>query len=89
MYLFDYEGHIHFRPANAQMLVSDPYFFFIDNSNILFISDYGSNSILIFNPFFEFIHEISVLYHPTGIVVDKQRRIIVVCQSNNDCLQIF
>ena len=91
VYLFDYD-HIlqkrHITRGNG-MLVSDPYFFFIDNSNILFISDYGSNSILIFNPFFEFIHEISVLYHPTGIVVDKQRRIIVVCQSNNDCLQIF
>ena len=71
------------------MLVSDPYSFFIDDSNNLLISDYGSNSILIFNPLFEFIHKISVSDHPTGIVVDKQRRIIVVSQSNNNCLQIF
>ena len=89
--LFDYD-HIlqkrHITRGNG-MLVSDPQSFFIDDSNNLFISDYGSNSILIFNPLFEFIHKISVSDNPTGIVVDKQRRIIVVSYSNNNCLQIF
>ena len=55
------------------MLVSDPFYFFIDDSSNLLISDYGSNSILIFNPLFQFIHKISVSDHPTGIVIDKHR----------------
>ena len=71
------------------MPVSNPYSFFIDDSNNLLISDYGSNSILIFNPLFELIDKISVSDNPTRIVVDTQRRIIVVSQSNNNCLQIF
>ena len=91
VYLFDYD-HIlqkrHITRGNG-ILVSNPHFFFIDDSNNLLISDYGSNSILIFNPLFEFIHKISVSDHPAGIVVDKRRRIIVVSQSNNNCLQIF
>ena len=49
VYLFDYD-HIlqkrHITRGNG-MLVSDPYFFFIDDSSNLPISDYGSN-ILIF-----------------------------------------
>ena len=91
VYLFDYD-HIlqkrHITRGNG-MLVSDPYSFFIDDSNNLLISDYGSNSILIFNPLFEVIHKISASYHPMGIVGDKQRRIIVVSCSDNNCLQIF
>ena len=91
VYLFDYD-HIlqkrHITRGNG-ILVSNPHFFFIDDSNNLLISDYGSNSILIFDPLFEFIHKISVSDHPTGIVVDKQRRIIVVSCSDNNCLQIF
>ena len=66
------------RNIGEGMLVSDPYFFFIDDSNNLLISDRGSNSILIFNPLFELIHKISVSNNPMGIVIDKQRRIIVV-----------
>ena len=91
VYLFDYD-HIlqkrHITRGNG-MLVSDPYSFFIDDSNNLLISDYGSNSILIFNPLFEVIHKISASYHPMGIVGDKQRRIIVVSCSGNNCLQLF
>ena len=91
MYLFDYDHNLqkrHITRGNG-ILVSNPNSFFIDDSNNLLISDYGSNSILIFNPLFEFIHKISVSAHPTGIVVDKQRRIIVVSCSDNNCLQIF
>ena len=92
VYLFDYD-HIlqkrHITRGNG-MLVSDPHSFFIDDSNNLLISDYGSSSILIFNPLFEFIHKISVSDHPTGIVVYKNnRRIIVVSQSVDNCLQII
>ena len=94
VYLFDYDHILQKRDitrgyGNYGMLVSDPYFFFIDDSSNLLISDHGSNSILIFNRLFEFIHKISVSHHPTGIVVDKQRMIIVVSCSDNHCLQIF
>ena len=91
VYLFDYDHILQKRyiTRGNGMLVSDPLCFFIDDSNNLLISDYGSNSILIFNPLFEFIHKISVSDHPSGIVVDKQRMIIVVSCSDNNCLQIF
>ena len=91
VYLFNYDHILQKRQITRGngMLVSDPYYFFIDDSNNLLISDYGSNSILIFNPLFKFIHRISVSDHPMGIVVDTQRRIIVVSCSDNHCLQIF
>ena len=91
VYLFDYDHILQKRQITVGegMLVSDPYYFFIDDSDNLLISDYGSNSILIFNPLFEFIHKISVSNHPMGIVVDKQRKIIVVSESYNNCFQIF
>ena len=68
--------------------VRDPWFFFIDKFGNILISDCGSNSILILNSEFEFIHKISVLY-PYGITMDREDRIIVVCYSANKCLQIF
>ena len=91
VYLFDYDHILQKKhiTRGEGMLVSDPYFFFIDDSTNLLISDRGSNSILIFNPLFELIHKISVSYNPMGIVIDKQRRIIVVSQSDNNCFQIF
>ena len=91
VYLFDYHHILQKKHITREegMLVSNPYFFFIDDSNNLLISDFGSNSILIFNPLFELIHKISVSNNPMGIVIDKQRRIIVVSQSGNNCFQIF
>ena len=91
VYLFDYDHILQKKhiTRGERMLVSYPYFFFIDDSNNLLISDRGSNSILIFNPLFELIHKISVSNNPMGIVIDKQRRIIVVSQSENNCFQIF
>ena len=70
-----------------------PFFFSIGMldskfGNIL-ISDSNSNSILIVNSEFEFIHKVSTSNHPMGITMDKEDRIIVVCQSANNCLQIF
>ena len=91
VYLFDYD-HILLKKQITRgegMLVSDPYFFFIDDSDNFLISDRGSNSILIFDPLFEFIHKISVSDNPMGIVIDKHRRIIVVSQGPNHCIQIF
>ena len=55
VYLFDYDHILQKKhiTRGEGMLVSNPYFFFIDDSNNLLISDTGSNSILIFNPLFE------------------------------------
>ena len=91
VYLFDYDHILQKKQITRGegMLVSDPYFFFIDDSDNFLISDRGSNSILIFNPLFEFIHKISVSDNPMGIVIDKHRRMIVVSQGPNHCLQIF
>ena len=66
-----------------------PCFFFIDKFGNILISDYNSNSILILNSEFELIHKISTSDQPTGITMDKEDRIIVVCNSDNNCLQIF
>ena len=71
------------------MQVVSPRCFFIDNSNNFLISDCSSNSILIFNPEFELIHKINTSTHPKGVVVDNQGRVIVACQADRDCLQIF
>ena len=64
-------------------------FCFIDKFGSILISDHVSNSILILNSEFEFIHRISVSKHPRGITMDKEDRIIVVCCAANNCLQIF
>ena len=69
------------------MQVVDPYYFSIDSIRNVIISDCGSNSIRIFNPDFELIHEIALATSPMGISVDKEGRIIVICQ--NYWLHIF
>ena len=91
VYLFDYDHILQKKQITRGegMLVSNPYFFLIDDSDNFLISDRGSNSIIIFNPLFEFIHKISVADNPMGIVIDKHRRIIVVSQGPNHCIQIF
>ena len=63
--------------------------FYLDDSNNILISDYNAHSIQIFNSQFESIHEINTSTHPMGVVVDNQGRVIVVCQANRNCLQIF
>ena len=67
--------------------VINPRFLFIDKFGNILISDYDSNSILILNSEFEFIHKISV-NRPQGIYMDKDDRIIVTCYVTK-CLQIF
>ena len=66
-----------------------PRFFFVDKFGNILISDCDSNSILILNSEFEFIHKISTSNYPMGITMDEEDRVIVVCQSDNNCLQIF
>ena len=68
--------------------VTNPSFFFIDNFGNILITDYGSNSILILNSDFEFIHKISVSL-PAGITMDRDDRIIVTSQASHKCLRLF
>ena len=75
------------RGEGQQVVYS--YFFVIDKFGSILISDRNSNSILILNSEFEFIHKISVSDNPIGITMDKEDRVIVVCQADNNCLQIF
>ncbi|KAI6657060.1 PEP-CTERM domain protein [Oopsacas minuta] len=69
--------------------VINPYSFYIDNSNNILIADYSANSISIFNPEFQSIHHIPFSEHPTAVTVDNHDRVIVVCNHNVNCLQIF
>ena len=68
--------------------VRDPRFFFIDNFGNILITDSDSDSILILNSEFEFIHKISVSL-PTGITMDGDDRIIVTSYASHNCLQHF
>ena len=68
------------------MQVINPWNFFIDQTDNILISDYGSDSILIFSPQFQLFHKISVSNNPVGITVDNSDRIIVVCDANDNCL---
>ena len=67
----------------------DSCYFFIDHSDNILISDGASNSILIYSPQFQFVHKISVSNYPMGVTVDTQGRLIVVSQSDTNCLQIY
>ena len=91
LHLFSY-NHILQKSVISRgkgMEVISPSHLFIDQTNNIFISDYGSNSIRIFNEEFQLIHEIFVSPNPMGITVDKRGRVIVVCHSVKNCLQIF
>ena len=91
LHLFSY-NHILQKSVISRgkgMQLIDPSYFFIDQTDNLLISDNGSNSIHIFDKEFQLIHKISVSPNPMGITVDKSGRVIVVCQTENSCLQIF
>ena len=91
LHLFSY-NHILQKSVISRgdgMQVINPCFFFIDQTDNILISDRDSNSIRIFNNEFQLIHKISVSPNPMGITVDKRGRIMVVCQAENNCLQIF
>ena len=91
LHLFSY-NHILQKSVISRgkgMQVINPFYFFIDQTDNILISDYDSNSIDIFNKEFQFIHEISVSPNPVAITVDKRGRVIVVCRALNNCLQIF
>ena len=91
LHLFCY-NHILQKTVISQgegMEVINPCFFFLDQTDNIVISDRRSNSIHVFNTEFQLIHKIPVFNHPEGVTVDKQGRVIVVCQADKDCLQIF
>ena len=91
LHLFNY-NHILQKSVISRgygMQVIYPYYFFIDQTDNILISDCGSSSINILNKEFQLIHKISVSPKPMGITVDKRGRVIVVCQAENSCLQIF
>ena len=91
LHLFNY-NHILQKSVISRgkgMEVIYPCFFFIDQTDNIVISDRSSNSIYIFNTEFQLFHKIPVSNNPTGVTVDTQRRVIVVCQADKDCLQIF
>ena len=69
--------------------VINPWYFFTDPSSNVLISDRRSNSVLIFSSQFQFIHQISLSSSPLGLTVDTQGRLIVVCHSTRNCLQIY
>ena len=71
------------------MDIVNPFFFFIDKTNNILVTDYSSNCINIYNTEFQLIHKISVSSCPTGIAVDLKGRVILVCQSYDCCLQFF
>ena len=90
LHLFNY-NHIVQKNVISRckgMEVIYPSFFFVDQTENILISDFSSNFIHIFNTEFQLIHKIPVS-NPTGVAVDKQGRVIVVCLAVKDCLQIF
>ena len=52
------------------MEVINPWFFFVDQTENILISDLSSNSLNIFNTEFQLIHKIPVSNNPTGVTVD-------------------
>ena len=68
--------------------VSNPSFFFIDSFGNILITDYDSDSILILNSEFEFIHRIFVSL-PMGITMNRDDWIIVTSFASHNCLQLF
>ena len=91
LHLFNY-NHILQKSVISRgkgLEVINPYYFFVDQTENILISDSGSNSIHIYNTEFHLFHKISVSPYPMGITVDNSGRVIVVCQTGKYCLQIY
>ena len=91
LHLFNY-NHILQKSVISRgngMQVINPWNFFIGQTDNILISDCDSDSIHIFSKEFQLILKIFVSHNPMGITVDKRGRVIVVCHSENNCLQIF
>ena len=91
LHLFNY-NHILQKSVISRgegMEVINPYYFFVDQTKNILISDRDSNSIHIYNTEFQLFHKLSVSPYPMGITVDNSGRVIVVCQTGKYCLQIY
>ena len=91
LHLFNY-NHILQKSVITRghgMEVLNPYYFFVDQTDEILISDSNSNCIYIFDNEFHLFHKISVSFYPMGITVDNKGQIIVVCQTGKICLQIY
>ena len=76
--------------------VSRPLFFCFDSLNNFVISDYASHSIRVFSPEGKLLHTIGrvghqpgMFYHPRGVAVTPNRRLVYVSGNENYGLQIF
>ena len=90
LHLFNYNYILQksFISRGIGMQVVHPWCFFIDHTNNILFTDNDSDTIRIFSPRFELIHEIPVAKSPTGVTIDNQGRIIV-CYAETFLLQIF
>ena len=82
--------------SGVGMDVLSPLFFCFDSLNNFVISDYGSHSIRVFSPEGNLLHTIGreghqpgMFYHPRGVVVTPNRRLVCVSDNENYGLQIF
>lgn len=95
MHVFDFNHFYLISVINRgpNGLVLNPYYFDIDGSNNIILSDHDSNQIIITgrNGMLEFrLGENLALIKPNGVVLDSRGRIITVwCGKNSNCLQIF
>ena len=76
--------------------VTDPYHFFLDAEQNIFVTDWRAHCFLIFTSNGELILKFGrkgtgrgELYDATGITVDSENRIIVASQNPNFCIQMF
>ena len=76
--------------------VTNPVYFCLDREFNILITDYSANSVLIFSNRGELLHKLGRrgkgrgnFIFPTGIVTDREDRIIVVSQNPKHCIQIF
>ena len=78
------------------MDVLDPFFFCLDPLNNFVISDYKSHSIRVFSPEGNLLHTIGregyqqgMFYHPQGVALTPNGRLVCVSWNENYGLQIF
>ena len=76
--------------------IYNPRFFDIDREYNIILSDSKNNCICVFSQHGDHIHRIGrsgqgigEFDRPSGIALDNTGHIVVVCQKNNACLQIF
>ncbi|KAI6651006.1 NHL repeat containing protein [Oopsacas minuta] len=87
LYNYDFILQKSFISRGYGLQLNYPWFFYIDTSNNIVITDIGSISI--FNSQYELIHEVS-LSDPSGVTLDNRGRVIVVCEAFEKlCLHVL